>query len=326
MEKILNQEEIDALFRAAQGKAQGAAAPTRQVLPFNFRAASQADEQNIRAVTLLQESFARNLSNSLSAYLRVLFQVSLVSAEQLPYGEFLPRIPELTYVSTINITGGGIDTCLIAQFDLAIVIPMIDLMLGGRGRPEPEVRDLTEIEEHILETVLELFLREASLLWEPYGVTFTFGARQPQSEVVRLMEMRDRILAFGFEIRLPEIRGAFNLVFPALVSTVLRQQRPQRLRDRSRSSARMREILLDCAFPVAMDVIRLAIEPKKVLDLEPGDVLTFRREIDQPVAIVAGGVPLFSAQLVRKNACRAALLQQRMDNEMNATGKSEGRA
>ena len=325
MEKILDQAEIDALFRAARGSAKAVAAPARPVLPFNFRAASQADEQDVRSVTLLQEAFARHLSNSLSAYLRILFQVSLVSAEQLPYGEFLQRVPEMTYVATINIS--GLDTCLVVQMELGIILPMIDLMLGGRGRPEPEIRELTEIEEHILETILDLFIREACLVWDPYGISLSFGGRQPQSEVVRLMEARDRVLAFGFEIRLPEIRGAFNLAFPAVISNVLRQQRgaPQKLRDRSRSSAHMRDLMLDCDFSVELEVIKLAVSTRKLLELQPGDVLAFRREIDQPVSVLAGGVPLFAAQLARKNASRAALLQGRVANEIGATGKHEAR-
>jgi flagellar motor switch protein FliM len=310
MEKILNQDEIDALFRAARGKTPGTT-PSRQVLPLNFRAASQASDADIRSVTTLQENFARHLSNSLGAYLRVIFDVALVSAEQLTYGEFLPRIPELTYVATFNVT--GIDARAIAQVEIAIIFPIIDLLLGGRGRPEANLRDISEIEEHILETIIDFFIREASLVWEPFGVEFTFGQRQPQSEVVRLMGPRERVLAFGFEIRLPEMRGAFNVVLPAVIGNVLRKQRGahQKKTDKSRSSVRLRELVLDCSFPVEMQVPGLSITTRRLLDLRPGDVLQFRREVNHPVSVVAAGIPLFAAQLGRKNTARAAYLQER---------------
>lgn len=310
MEKILNQEEIDALFRAARGKTK-AGPPSRQVLPLNFRAASQANDADIRSVTTLQENFARHLSHSLGAYLRVVFDVALVSAEQLTYGEFLPRIPELTYVATFNLS--GLDARAVAQVEMSIVFPIIDLLLGGRGRPEANLREISEIEEHILETIIELFVREASVVWEPFGVEFTFGQRQPQSEVVRLMGPRERVLAFGFEMRLPEIRGAFNVVLPAVIGNVLRKQRgaPQKQRDKSRSSARLRELVLDCSFPVEVQVPSLSLTTRQLLDLRPGDVLEFRREVEQPVSVVGAGVPLFAAQLMRKNAVRAAYLHGR---------------
>jgi flagellar motor switch protein FliM len=325
MEKILNQDEIDALFRAARGKVATGAA-SRQVLPLNFRAASQANDTDIRSVTALQENFARHLSHSLGAYLRVIFDVALVSAEQLTYGEFLPRIPELTYVATFNIN--GLDARALAQVEIGIVFPIIDLLLGGRGRPEPNLREISEIEEHILETIIDLFIHEACVVWEPFGVEFSFGQRQPQTEVVRLMGPRERVLAFGFEIRLPEIRGAFNVVLPAVIGNVLRKQRgaPQKQRDKSRSSARLRELVLACPFPVEMHVPDLKLSTRSLLDLRPGDVLQFRREITQPVSVVAAGVPLFAAQLVRKNAVRAAHLHGRLPVATTPTGKAEAQS
>jgi flagellar motor switch protein FliM len=320
MEKILNQDEIDALFRAARGAAKSSE-PSRTILPLNFRAASQANEEDIRAVTSLQELFARHLSHSLSAYLRNVFDVALVSAEQLIYGEFLQRVPELTYIATVNISGAGLDIRSVMQVDLGITFPLIDLLLGGRGRPEPQIRELTEIEEHILETVVDLFIREANAVWEPYGATFSFGARQPQTEIMRLMGPRDRVLAFGFEIRLPEIRGAFNLALPAVVSNVVRKQRglPEKKREKARSTARMRELLLDCNFPVELQLTGVGVSVRKLLAMQAGDVLAFRREIDQPASVIAGGSPVFVAQLARKNTCRAACLQQRIRVEENTT-------
>jgi flagellar motor switch protein FliM len=322
MEKILNQDEIDALFRAARGSAK-AATPARHVTPLNFRAATQANEDDIRSVTGLQETFARHLSHSLSAYLRVVFDVALVAAEQLTYSEFLPRVPELTYLCTVNIA--GIDAPLVVQLELGVVFPMIDLLLGGRGRPEPQVRELTEIEEYILETLVDLIVAELRVIWQSFGIDFTFGMRQPQTEVIRLMAPRDRVLAFGFEVRLPEIRGALNVVYPAVISNLLRKQRglnaPQKQRDRSRSSARLRELLLDCTFPADLQMARMKISTEKLLHMLPGDVLTFRREIDTPVSLQFGGVPLYAAQLVRKNACRAAYLQRRTAGDENSSNE-----
>ncbi len=101
MEKILTQEEIDALFRAAQGRvAEKPKAPTaeRVLAVCNFRQSARISKEQLRAVSQLHELFARNLTHSLGAYLRLAFEVNLVSAEQLNYGEFLQRIPEVTYL------------------------------------------------------------------------------------------------------------------------------------------------------------------------------------------------------------------------------------
>ncbi len=73
MVKILSQDEIDALFRAAQGH--GRKAKNRSHAPDlhrpQFSAVGQISKEQLRSVSLLHETFARTLTHSLRAYLRV---------------------------------------------------------------------------------------------------------------------------------------------------------------------------------------------------------------------------------------------------------------
>jgi flagellar motor switch protein FliM len=68
----------------------------------------------------------------------------------------------------------------------------------------------------------------------------------------------------------------------------------------------------------------MGISAQQVLSMQAGDLLAFRREVDQPVSVLAGGVPLFEAQLVRKNNCRAAYLQQRIRKEESVPVQESG--
>ena len=49
----------------------------------NARRAGQIGREQLQAINLLHEGFARNLTHSLGAYLRVVFTATLVSAEHL---------------------------------------------------------------------------------------------------------------------------------------------------------------------------------------------------------------------------------------------------
>ena len=82
MEKVLNQEEIDAMVRAARSRGAGEAeqAAEIQVELWDARRAGLIGREQLAAITLLHEGFARNLTHSLGAYLRVVFQAALVSA------------------------------------------------------------------------------------------------------------------------------------------------------------------------------------------------------------------------------------------------------
>ncbi len=89
MEKMLKQDEIDALFESAHAStAEAARTEARaRVVPYNFSTAGQISNDQLRAISLLNDLFARNLTHNLSAWLRSRFQVNLVSAEQIAFSE-----------------------------------------------------------------------------------------------------------------------------------------------------------------------------------------------------------------------------------------------
>jgi flagellar motor switch protein FliM len=134
MEKVLNQEEIDAMVRVARsgGRADAQSPSQSHVELWDVRRAGQIGREQLQAITSLHEAFARNLTHSLGAYLRVVFAATLVSTEHLTYLEFLQRIPETTHLASCRLDPMGVNAAL--QLDLKVVFPMIDLLLGGEGK------------------------------------------------------------------------------------------------------------------------------------------------------------------------------------------------
>ena len=106
-----------------------------------------------------------------------MFEANLVSVEQLSYGEFLQRVPEITYLAAVNVR--PLEAVAALELDLALAFPIIDLLLGGRGKTDSEVREITEIEEQILESVVRIICREFQSAWQPLlEVEFIFDQRQ----------------------------------------------------------------------------------------------------------------------------------------------------
>src|ERR1019366_5332839 len=178
MEKVLNQEEIDDMVRRVRS---GNAAPPSStgpvVQPWDIRQAGQLGSEQLRAINQLHELFARNLTPSIGGYLRIVFDCSLASAEHLTYREFLQCVPEQTYLASIDLAPVGATAVL--QFDLAIAFPIIDVMLGGEGKNSGITRDITEIEEEVLEGIVRIMCRELQTSWHAISLEFNFGARQP---------------------------------------------------------------------------------------------------------------------------------------------------
>ncbi len=315
MEKTLKQDEIDALFQAARStapEAQQAGAKTR-VTPYNFSLAGQISNDQLRAISMLNDLFARNLTHNLAAWLRTRFQVNLVSAEQIPFNEFLLRIPEISYVASVRMEPLG--ALAVLQLDLALAPPIIDLLLGGEGRDGP-LRELTDIEESILASVVEIVCRELTAAWQPVGLSFNFERRQMQTQVARIMSVAEKTLCLSFEIRMPHSSGLLNLAFPAVVAnTILRRltsEWARRRRHGGETRERMEAAARRIRFGGSLQLPTVRLMASVIENLEAGAVLPLGLAANTLPEWRVGGQTLATAQPIRQGSFRAARIERRV--------------
>ncbi len=309
MEKVLNQQEIDDMVRAARtgGAAAGASGPVVQ--PWDIRQAGQIGSEQLRAINQLHENFARTLTTAIGGYLRIVFECSLVSAEHLTFREFLHSVPEKTYLASCDLLPVGATAVL--QLDLDIASPIVDILLGGEGSPSEATRDLTEIEEQVLEGVIRIIFRELQNSWNAITLEFNFGARQQMLQTQRLMPPEEKNLCLSFEIKMSETRGTLNLAVPAVVSNALLRKISadfsyQRRRSPVEARLRIQKKLLDCSFPVELSMPNLQVPLQALTGLEPGNLLPFPKNASDPAVLLVEAVYLGSALPVRVNNRRAA--------------------
>ncbi|HEX3662626.1 MAG TPA: hypothetical protein VHU89_14415 [Acidobacteriaceae bacterium] len=310
IEKELGQEEIDALFQAARSSTQAAPeSPRSRVSPWSFMRSGQISNEQLRAISMLNDIFARNLTHHLSAWFRSRVQVSLVSAEQILFSEFLGRIPELAYVCSVRLE--PLHTVCVLQMDLTTAPPMIDLLLGGEGRTA-EPRELTDVEEAILAGVVEAVCRELTTAWQPVGLTFGFEKRQMQTQTPRLIPVSEKTLCLSFELRLAEVSGLLNLAFPAVVSNaILRQLAGEKARRRGHPQEireRMRELAGACRIEASLELPPVRVASAQCGALEPGKILRLNLPARTAARFGAAGVILFPAVPVNQANARAAHL------------------
>jgi flagellar motor switch protein FliM len=310
MEKVLNQQEIDAMVRAARSvgtQADSASGPVVQA--WDVRQAGQIGSEQLRAINQLHELFARNLTNAVSGYLRVGFECGLVSAEHLTYREFLQRIPEKTYLASVDLLPVG--AVAVLQLDIAIAFPIIDVMLGGEGTASESTRDITEIEEQVLEGIIRIMCRELQTSWQAISLQFKFGQRQQILQTQRLMPPEEKNLCLSFEIKMSDTRGTLNLAIPAVVSNALLRKISadfsyQRPRSSVEARLQIQKKMLNCFFPVDLSLSHLHVPLTRLTSLAPGDVIAFPLEASAPMLMMVGDVRLCAATAVQVNAHRAA--------------------
>jgi flagellar motor switch protein FliM len=317
MEKVLSQEEIDAMVRAARGRQSDGVQPARQhaIKPCNFRQSGQLTGEQVRALTILHEGFARSVSQSLGAYLRVVFEASLVSVEQVAYSEFLQRVPEVTYMTSFQVRPMGAAAAM--QLDHSLVFPLVDLLLGGTGHCEPMTREVSEIEEQIMDGVARIVCRELAAAWAPMGTEIDLEHRQPTAQMQRFLAAGEKTLCLSFQVKLAEAQGAMNLVLPLSISNTLLRKlstdwsygKPKTI---SRSGRKLAERMLECPFPLILGIPDIKLRVKTVLEFTAGEVCNLGIPVRLPAALVIAGREVFEAEPVRQGRHRAAQVRQRI--------------
>jgi flagellar motor switch protein FliM len=206
----------------------------------------------------------------------------------------------------------------VLQLDLALAPPIIDLLLGGEGRDGP-LRELTDIEESILASVVEIICRELTSAWQPVGLSFNFERRQMQTQVARLMAVTEKTLCLSFEIRMPHSSGLLNLAFPAVVSnTILRRLTSEwgrRRRHAGETRERMEAVARRIRFGCSLQLPTVRLAASAIENLEPGSLVRLDVAANSLPEWRVGGQRLSLAQPIRQGAHRAARIEEPMVEE-----------
>jgi len=312
MDKVLGQAAIDALFASAdENNLPVAPAEVQPELEgYNFSRAGQISKDQLQAIGTVNDLFARNLMHTVGAWLRSEFQVSLVSSEQMAFSEFIERIPERTYISSVRLEPLGAPGLL--EVELALASPMVDLLLGGTGRAEPE-RPLTDIEDLIMVSVVQMIVKELNVAWMPVGLNYTFDKRESLSQASRTMPGGEKTLCACFEVKMPEARGVINLCLPAVVlNTILRKLITETARPRRRSPEmmnRVRELVGQTSVGAVLQFPPIRLRARELSALAPGYVLRLPTPRHEAAELRVGGLALGRARAVRMGEHRGARME-----------------
>jgi flagellar motor switch protein FliM len=300
---------------ASQQTTKSANSRERTVTSCNFRSASRLSNENARSLTAIHETFARLLASALDAYLGTGVEVKLSALNQLPLKDHIASIPPLSFI--VPFSGSDIPSSMIVEFDIDLVFPMVDLLLGGTGGPANDTRELSEIEEEIMQDVILLIVRQAEHSWHMSSMLLTAGRRVKASLLHQYCPPNEKVTCVKFEIEVAGAAGSFQIVFPTAFLNVLMQHvkldEPQK-----KSSVRffprpsIRERILDCDVEVAAELQGMRVAVKDLLALQPGSVLKLRAPVRTPGMLTAGGQGIFEAVPVRNGSQKAAQLGRRI--------------
>lgn len=307
MGKILSQDEIDALLNSAsQLEApqphEGDPHANAVAITYNFRRPDRVSKEQIRSLHFLHDRFARNVATSLSAFLRAVTEITIVSVEQFAYSEFLMSLPDPTAFYAIHAQPQDLVGAL--EVNPAVAFTMVDRLLGGDGHGSVAHRALTEIEQNVVDSVVKLVLDNLNEAWRAFvEIEFSIQGRETRPQMLSVAAPNEVVVLIVFDIRIGDVRGMLNFCVPAALIEMAGASFVQGWhRTRKDPTALDRARLTDNLARVRMPVtarLDMRMRAREVLELEPGDVISIGRPVRDPVQIWVGDRPKMKGRLAR---------------------------
>ena len=320
MSKILSQEAIDALLSSAGpgllDQPEIAADTSDPVIIYNFRRPDRVSKEQINSLQFLHDRFARNVATSLSAYLRAVTELSVVSVEQFSYSEFLMSLTDPTAFYALAIP--PFDELGALEINPAVAFMMVDRMLGGVGQSIPLDRALTDIEQHVVDSVVKLLLEALTETWRPIvDLAFGIRGRETRPQMLQVAAPNEIVIMVVFDVRIGESRGMINLCIPASIveatgGSFAQAWHRQRREPTSTESAWIRENLARAPLPVTA-MLQARVTARELLALKAGDVVSLGVPIFKPIDVRVGGTLKFKGRLASEGGRAGVRVEYRCD-------------
>jgi flagellar motor switch protein FliM len=220
MTEVLSQDEIDQLLTAissgdVETEEVHQATEQRKIKIYDFKRPDKFSKEQIRTVSIMHETFARLTTTSLSAQLRSLVQVHVASVDQLTYEEFIRSIPNPTTLAVINMD--PLKGSAILEIDPAITFSIIDRLFGGQGESAKVTRDLTDIEQSVMEGIIVRILGNMREAWsQVIDLRPRLGQIETNPQFAQIVPPTEMVVLVTLETKVGEVEGMMNFCIPYL--------------------------------------------------------------------------------------------------------------
>jgi flagellar motor switch protein FliM len=270
--------------------------------------------ENARALTAMHETFARHLAITLEDYIGTELEVKLMGLDQTSMQEHIASISPLSYV--VPFVLHSVPCAIFVECDLNVAFPIIERLLGGAGGPVEGVRELSELEEEIMQDVTSLIARKAEQAWHIPNTSLEQGRRTKPSLMNQNCSLAEKVSILEFTIEIAGATGSIQLVLQTSLANLLidktRGDQPKaKSRLRCFPMPSIRERILDSDVAVAAGLFPLRVPVRDLVALQAGSVIKLRAPVGAPAALSLEGRELFEALPVRNGSQKAAQLGRR---------------
>ncbi len=305
--EVLSQSEIDSLLSALTSGSVDLDSMTRdsgdyKIKVYDFKRPDKFSKDQLRAIQMIHEAFARQLTTVMSTLIRSMVSAEVASVDQLAYEEFVNSLVQPTVIGTLEMYPFNGNALI--EMNPNLVFAIIDRLLGGKGDFSGRARELTDIEKTVTERVLMRMLELLEESWSTVvDVRFRFESMESNPFFVQICPPRDMVLLVIMKLKVGEVEGMVSLCIPYfLMEPIIDKLSSQQwfVSTSRKSDDSVRENLLRSLdrvkVPMALELGHTVLSLADVYNLEVGDVIRLDESVGSEVDVRVGNYVRFKAR------------------------------
>jgi flagellar motor switch protein FliM len=305
MPNILNQDEIDSLLGAMErgeiDKVDDKDRKSLKIAEYNFRRPNLITKDQLRNFQAIHENFTREMASSLALFLRSQVEFNLVSTEQQLYSEFISSLANISHC--VVFSAEPLPGAAIIEVNLSLVFGIVDMLLGGKGDVETEIRVPTEIEVAILNPIIDRVIEKLEVSWKTLmDVTLKKERTESAPEYVQAAPTDAPVVVLAFDAKIGLANGIINICYPLPMIQQVNEYLSEaagkmdsyygkKADDETRGQ--VMDALFRVPIPLSATLGESKIRGRDLMSLKPGDVIILNAEVTDPVEVSISGRPVF---------------------------------
>ena len=294
MEKILSQDEIDALLKGVvSGEVETQAGeegePAGGVKQYDLFNQERIIRGRMPTLELINDRFTRHQSLSWSVLLNTKVEFNIIGTQIMKFGAFLKTVPIPSSLNVFRmdpLRGNGLFV-----MNAFLVYLIVDYFFGGKAQThvKPEGRDFTSIQLRIIKKLVHLAFEDLDKAWRAALVVKTELVRsEVNPQFAMVVSASEIVFVTTFQVQFGETTSDFFLVYPYSMFEPIKEKLYSGLvsdqveQDGSWAS-RFHDKLQECPLAVTVRLGTVSVKVRDVLDFAPGDLILLDQRPGDPL-------------------------------------------
>lgn len=323
MEKILSQEEIDALLGGlpeedseTPKEVEAEAKQEIDAKAFDFVKYSKEKKENLPALQFIYDRFSKSFRSALSLFIEKEVEAGLRPVEYVQYGDFIKTLPmptNMNIIVTENLKG-----FFIVIFDAKLIFAVLETVFGSSvvSAPKIEGREFTKIEFGVIKKLIDIVCVEMEKAWLPvFEIMCKYSRSEMNPNYITMVSQEETVSVCEFSVEIGDISSWIKICIPysiletikgCLISTPSREDMDMREKWFSKLKGRVSDVPLEIR--AILGKKRMSLQ--EFLKVREDNVIIIDRYVDDPVDIMINDMAKFKGKLGIFKGTKAVMIDR----------------